>query len=171
MSECGQCRGSGKMWMWQVAPMGSDPDEPCQMCEGGRLVDHNKFVELYRRKNTLEAELRAVTKEVAAMSDEILDQLDEMGLQNIKTKGGATIYARQSRIPTAVDGNHERAYDALVAAGLPHLAKKNFHWKSVLSAILEMESRGEPLPEAFDGAIEIYEKFTAVVLAAGKDGD
>ena len=132
-------------------------------------MNHDEFVRLYRLRNTLKDQLEQVQGKITEMSDEIVDGLAESGLQNIRTTSGATIYVKRTLVPRPVNGDYDRACDALEASGLEHLSKRTFHWSSVASAIKKMEAAGEPMPKSFDGAIELFEKFTAVVLAAGKE--
>ena len=126
------------------------------------------YAALVREKNTLEAQLKELKTKINEQQEDILRGMEEAGVTNMTLNDGAQLVMVCTRIPKAVVSAAD-AYDALIAAGLDHLAVRGFHWKSLQSALIKMDEAGEPIPEEFEGHIEIFEKYGVTVRNAGKE--
>ena len=117
-----------------------------------------RYVTLSTERKRLEVLVDGVKRQLTAMEDAVLEGLVEAGLQSVKTTTGSTIYLHRQLWAGPVDGDYERACEALNVAGLGDLVQTRFNTSTLSAWCRERDKAGEPLPPSFDGAIHVAEK-------------
>jgi hypothetical protein len=121
-------------------------------------VQLKRFVELSKRKNQLEAELKAVKADIEAVKDPLMQQFSQDGMTKA-TVDGMTVYISSQLWASAKDGDAAGACAVLKKIGLADYVKENFNTQSLSAYVREVAKNGEDYPEGFLGVIEIIEKF------------
>ena len=134
-----------------------------------------RYVELAGIKKRQEEELDATKAEIAILEARLLEEFGEMGMQSMKTAGGATVFLySQLWAGAARTENDEpdwaRAGAALEAAGLGEFVEPRFNVMT-LSAWVREQPRDENddpiLPEGLKEALRVSRKVQVRVRGAG----
>lgn len=131
-----------------------------------------KIIELTDRKRELDKELRAVKGELEPLHAQMLDEFATRGETSARhAASGKLVYINRRVWARAADSDKDRAYEALVAAGLNEYAQRGFNVTS-LSAyfnerVKERAAEGNPvtdlaelLPAELREAIDLTEDHT-----------
>ena len=128
-----------------------------------------KFATLTAAKRAKTAEIDAIEKELSELQEEILTSMSSEGVSSMRVdlpEGRFTISPLRQLWAGAVEGDYERACQALKAAGLGDLVEEKFNTNRLSSVVREMDAAGVPLPESFAGAIKVSEVFRLSVRRA-----
>lgn len=127
-------------------------------------IDNLKeFISLRGAKSELEAELKLIKKKISALESKLLDDFDNDGVHSMKIENTAgrnvTVYINRQLWASPEDG-YEKACSALRAAGLDEYVHERFNVNSLSSYVRELDEEEAPLPEEFEGAISVTEKYS-----------
>ena len=136
------------------------------------------FVGLTEEKRRITAQLEHIQGELDALSEVLLDQFADEGVRNVNIDGH-TIYLQAQLWASAVDGDYERACDALEQSGLGEFVGRRFN-SNQLSAWVREHTRDEAgnypdtldehLPVAFLGSIKAEKKWTVRARRSAGNG-
>jgi len=126
-----------------------------------------RIIELTDHKRSLDRQLRALKAELEPLHQQMLDEFAQRG--ETSARHGATgqlVYINRRTWARAADGNKDRAYDALIAAGLHEYAERGFNTHALSAYFREelkrRQEHGDPvtditelLPAELQGAIEL----------------
>lgn len=135
------------------------------------------WVALSERKARLKVELDNVQARLKEMEPELINAFADEGIQNVNLDGH-TVYLQAQIWASPVDGDYERACDALVAAGLGEFVGRRFNTNTLSSWVREhVRDEGgnypddleQHLPVAFLGSIKAEKVWSVRTRkAAGK---
>jgi hypothetical protein len=137
-----------------------------------------EFTELNKRKKELDAELKEVKKKMSDLEEQVVNEFEEEGIDSVKVNG-MNVYLKQE-IQVSVNGDKERANQVLIDLGLGDLVKETANIQSVKAWYRERRREYEEalfhgdeetaeklaLPETFEEAFNVYEKYRAGVRSA-----
>jgi hypothetical protein len=120
-----------------------------------------QFASLYDAKRRLDAELRGIKAQIAALEEPLMEQLTAQGLRSCHLTTGETVYLhRQVWAGVKSDGDKataeekRRAVEALEQLGMTDMVTLNYQ---TLSAWCREHDQ---LPPELDGVIELEEKYS-----------
>lgn len=137
-----------------------------------------EYVALSARKAALKAELDDIQRQLSELEPQLIEAFADEGVQNINVDGH-TVYLSAQLWASPVDGDYERACDALIAAGLGEFVGRRFNTNTLSAWIREYvrdETGNYPddiqtaLPQAFNGAIEARKDWSLRVRKAAGRG-
>ena len=143
-----------------------NPEEPREERRNPAL----EFVRLTYEKRTIEEQLRRVKGQLNNLEPEVIDQMTDMGLQNIKTVDGATVYLQMDVFASLVsddDGTKDEAHEALREHELGYLVKEGVNAQSLRAYVNERKSSDEEIP----AGLLPYIKVTETPRARVRSGD
>jgi predicted nuclease with TOPRIM domain len=126
-------------------------------------LDNNEIFELADRlkvfkdkKSSLEAEIKAVNKEIEQVEVRMIELMTEDELQSFK-RASNLFYLMVSEYPSAVPERKDELYRALKAKGYDYLFTINA--RTLAASIKEMTEQNDGiLPAWLEGLIQVYEK-------------
>ena len=123
-----------------------------------------QFAKLDSRRAALEAELKEVKERIKEVEPQVLDEMTQNEVSNIRIDG-RTIYV-QSQIWGRKKAPNETIVKALRDAGLEDFVSEGFNMQSISAFIREKVKNGESLPPQFNGVLEANEVFSVRSRAA-----
>ena len=136
-----------------------------------------KYVTLTAQKRELMAELDELRECMDVLEAELVEAFADEGIQNVNLDGH-TVYLQSQLWAGPVEGDYERACDALDACGLSEFVGRRFNSNTLSAWVREhVQTEGgnypenieEALPVALAGAIKVDRKWSVRVRkAAGK---
>ena len=121
-------------------------------------VKLKRFVELEKERREVETRLKSIKEEAKSLTEAILGDFEEAGMTKA-TIDGVTVYVQRTLWAKALEGDYERACEALRQAGLDVYVHERFNVNSLSAFVRERDKAGEPLPDAFKGAVDVEERF------------
>lgn len=126
----------------------------------------HEFVLLTREKRQLEAQLNSVKQSLEELEAELLDQMMDSGIQNMKTPFG-TIYLHSqvwASYPKNDDGEpqYQDANEALKEAGLGTFVNERFNSNTLSAWVRELprdDMENPILPEQLKGKLDVATKW------------
>jgi hypothetical protein len=117
------------------------------------MIDKLKsYVDLIKRKRSLEAELSQLREQIEPLEKQVVDEMVAQGVPRVSVDG-YTVFFKEDIRAKALDGDYTHVADVLRSLGMPEFTTTN-HQK--LSAyVRELVRQGDPLPESLSGVIEI----------------
>lgn len=133
----------------------------------------HRMIELRRRRDELKLLLDEVTREEAALSETLVDQFADAGVQNVKTPQGTLYLHRSVSASLAVPEGMtpEQVFMTLQAHGLGWLVKETVNPQTLSAWVRERDKAGEPLPEGLAEIVRPFEKYTVRVRLDGAPPD
>lgn len=126
--------------------------------------------QLEARKKALNAELKTVNSEIAAVSDLILEQFAEDGASSVKLDSGATVYQHQQLRATVKAGDWERFADIAYGSDSPllnelaNMFERRINLNTLTAWVRErVATTDDPLPGPLADLITIIDKPTVRV--------
>lgn len=119
---------------------GSSPDLAAAAAE---------YADLTQRKRDLERQLAFVKEELTRRESLLAEDLDQAGLQQLKTRAGAVIYRHEALFASLAkdpDGENAAALAALRDQGLGWMVKPTVNANTLRSWVKEQEQSPEGLP-------------------------
>lgn len=129
------------------------------------------FIALSERKAMLAAELDEVRRALDELEPILIEQFADDGIRHINLNGH-TVYVQAQLWASPVDGDYERACDALEQSGLSEFVGRRFNSQTLSAWVREhvRDERGdypeqidEHLPIAFLGSIKAEKKWSVRV--------
>ena len=136
------------------------------------------FVALSERKAALTAELDDIRRDLDELEPGLIEQFADDGIRNVNLNGH-TVYVQAQLWASPVEGDYERACDALVEAGLAEFVGRRFNSNTLSAWVREhvRDERGdypeqldEHLPVAFLGSIKAEKKWSVRIRKSGGKG-
>ena len=130
-------------------------------------ADIAQFIEYSNDIKNKEAIIKILKKESKEIETQILAHFSDTGISSVKMDGGTVYLHRQLWAGVDTQENEapkdamERAVKALREAGYEDLVSEKFSTQAVSAIVRELDKEGEDLPQEFEGAIRVAEKFSA----------
>ena len=108
-----------------------------------------EYADLTQRKRDLERQLAFVKEELTRRESLLAEDLDQAGLQQLKTRAGAVIYRHEALFASLAkdpDGEPTAALAALREQGLGWMVKPTVNANTLRSWVKEQEQSSEGLP-------------------------
>ena len=113
-----------------------------------------EYIDLERERAQLEARIKEINARREQITESVIARWTEDGTTQQRVDG-VTLYVRRSAYARVTD--RDRVKEVLEAEGLGQMLTAN---TNTLSAwIREREAEGLPLPESFEGVVDIFERF------------
>jgi hypothetical protein len=147
-----------------VAPtemLDTHPDGPAGGAPPDPAIDMLKvreFVAMDKRKDELEAELKAVKQRMNGLDAALMEQFSATGTQSMRVDG-RTLYLRRDIRCSAKKGMKAQAVAMLKNHGLGDYVEEGFNANSISAWMREEDRAGRPLPEGFTDTMTILEEF------------
>lgn len=125
-----------------------------------------KFVRLHDKKRKLEEELKEVKAAISEMQPEVLEYLQENGIQNIDIEGNKIYVSRDIH---ATFLGTEEAVRILEEQGFADALTTTVHPSRASSIVREIANSigvDEPLPEWLEEAFSVYDGYKIAVRRA-----
>ncbi len=119
-----------------------------------------EYIRLRRTQREREAESAAVKEEADAIEQVLLEEFAVDGVQNMNVDG-TTVYLQRmlwAQVDNAYDSG--QVIERLRDAGLDHFVREGYSTQTLSSWLRDLEREEEPLPQALDGVIRPYERFS-----------
>lgn len=101
-----------------------------------------EFVAKEKRKGELEDELKALKQDLDELSELILPEMVDEGMQSTKIDG-RTVYLQRDIFAGAIEGDRAAVVDALQKANLGHLVKENYNDQTLKAYAREIAQEAE----------------------------
>lgn len=127
-----------------------------------------RYAELKDLAAQKKSDLDVTKKELEELQAQLLEQFAEDGVASMGVKIGSsrkTIYTARMLVATNLKGPEATA-EACRRAGLEEMVKETVNANTLSAYVRQMEEAGEPLPDAFEGVVGTFEKFTVGVRSS-----
>jgi hypothetical protein len=116
-----------------------------------------EWIELDEQRKNLEGQIDEIKNRLSALEEIILENFASEGIDAFKINGN-TVSPQKYTFAVIVDGDKDRAYEALRKAGYGHYIQETCNSKSLSSLVSDLLKTDGQLPEVFDGAISSFDK-------------
>ena len=116
-----------------------------------------RYAALNRQLNALNQTAKKCKTKMTALEETIIQHMADEQVEKVNLAPGENI--KITSLTFASYPDPQSAMTALRKAGFDDLIHENFDRGRLNALIREFESKGEPLPEAFDGIIESNPKY------------
>lgn len=120
-----------------------------------------RYLDLSRRKSSLEDELGEIKKELGALEETLVETFALEGVQNMSLDG-ATVYLHRQVWAAKNDSDvtTQQICEALTASDLSGFVAENFNWQTLSAYVRERDDQGEELPEPLARLIHSTERYS-----------
>lgn len=115
-----------------------------------KALEH--YAKLYLGKQFHDKESKRLGSEMEKIRQDLLDHLNDEGVDMVSLKGGRTVSVHPEIWPKY--GHKERAIKALKLAGITDMVEEGFNHNRLAAFIRERLRSGKKLPKEFEGLIE-----------------
>lgn len=125
------------------------------------MIDNNlliEFVDKTLEKRELKRKERKIEQRLRELTEEIIEQFEEEEIiESIRVKG-YNVRPQRQLWAGCIDGDFERACNALVQSGHGDYVNRRFDGRSVSALIREYDERGD-IPDELKNNLSITEKY------------
>jgi hypothetical protein len=116
-----------------------------------------QWIELDKQKKQHEVDIDDIKSKMAFLEEAIINNLIEEGVDSCRVNG-FSISPKTNIFAVIVDGDKERAYEALRSAGYGQYVTQTVNSKSLSALVSDLIQSEGKLPDEFNGAITTFEK-------------
>lgn len=116
----------------------------------------NEFIRLDKKKKDLNAEVKLTQKKLDKLSDEIMEEMDEDGLDNIKKSDGRTVYIHERISGAPINGDKQASIVWLDENGHGHIVEESYNTIRLNSLLSELDKTEGGIPEEFGEAFTVH---------------
>ena len=123
--------------------------------EGALSVLVAEYAQKTEQRRKMEAEVKRLATDLAALDEKLVEAFAQAGIQNIKTAAGQTVYLNREVFAKLI-GDHKKALTAFRRAGLADFVKETVNANTLRAYVREMD---EVLPRGLQPYVDITEVF------------
>lgn len=116
-----------------------------------------QWIELDRQRKDHETDIEKIKEQMKFLEEVILENFASEGIQSCKVNG-FTISPQPQIFAVIVEGDKERAYQALRDAGYGQYITESVNTRSLSALVSDLIKTDGKLPDEFIGAISTFEK-------------
>jgi len=124
------------------------------------------YLNFDRQRKKLELQVKDLKEKLAKLMPKVEEELLQAGVDSLKLDG-ASVWMRSQLWAKPKNGDYERACKALEEAGLSDFVRERFNTNTLSAYVRELRDNDQPLPESFDGVIEVSEVTKVITREAG----
>lgn len=115
-----------------------------------------QWIELDKQRKQHEADIVEIKEKMAFLENVIVENFASAGIDSVRVNG-FNISTKKHIFAVIVDGDKERAYEALRKAGFGHYVSETVNMRSLSTLVSDLIESDQHLPDEFNGAISTFE--------------